>query len=59
MTKYALTMGLARPSEFRWAGLVSVIAVFVGGVLYTFLYAWRVRGHIAPHWRWLAKFKIM
>lgn len=59
MTKYALTMGLARPSEFRWAGLVSVIAVFVGGLLYTFMYAWRVRGHIAPHWRWLAKFKIL
>ncbi|KAH7915225.1 iron transporter [Hygrophoropsis aurantiaca] len=51
MAKYALTMGLASPSNFRWAGLVSVIAVFVGGVLYTFGYARIVRGHVAPHWR--------
>ncbi|KAH7920921.1 hypothetical protein BV22DRAFT_1198573 [Leucogyrophana mollusca] len=36
MAKYALTMGLASPSEFRWAGLVSTIAVFAGGILYTF-----------------------
>ncbi|KAF6750995.1 iron transporter [Ephemerocybe angulata] len=59
MAKYALTMGLAKPSQFRWAGLVSVIAVLVGGLLYVFGYARRVRGHIAPHWKWLAKLKII
>lgn len=57
MAKYALTMGLAKPSEFQWGGLISVIAVFVGGVLYT-LYARNVRGHLGPHWHWLIKFKL-
>ena len=57
MAKYALTIGLAKPSQFRWAGLISLIAVFVGAVLYTFGYARSVRGHVAPHWRWLVKFK--
>jgi len=58
MAKYALTIGLARPSEFRWAGLVSIIAVFIGGLLYVFGYARSVRGHVAPHWHWLVKFKL-
>ncbi|KZP26835.1 hypothetical protein FIBSPDRAFT_1040578 [Athelia psychrophila] len=58
MAKYALTMGLARPSEFKWAGMISVVAVFVGGTLYTFGYARIVRGHLAPHWHWLIKFKL-
>ncbi|RXW12356.1 hypothetical protein EST38_g13497 [Candolleomyces aberdarensis] len=59
MAKFALTIGLAKPSQFRWAGLVSVGAVFVGGLLYIFGYARRVRGHIAPHWKWLEKFKVL
>lgn len=58
MAKYALTMGLAKPSQFRWAALISVIAVFVGGIIYVFGYAWPVRGHIAPHWSWLVKLKM-
>jgi len=58
MAKYALTMGLAKPSEFRWAGLISIIAVFIGGLLYVFGFARSVRGHVAPHWHWLVKFKL-
>jgi len=53
MAKYALTIGLAKPEQFKWAGLVSVASVLVGCLLYTFGYARRVRGHIGPHWRWL------
>lgn len=59
MAKYALTMGLAKPSQFRWAGLVSLIAVFIGGILYVFGYARSVRGHVAPHWLRLVKFKLI
>ena len=59
MAKYALTMGLARPSQFRWAGLVSLLAVLTGGTLYAFGYALRVRGHIMPHPHWLLKLKRM
>ena len=59
MAKYALTIGLAKPSEFRWAGLISIIAVFIGGILYVFGYARSVRGHVAPHWHWLVKFKLV
>lgn len=53
MAKYSLTLGLARPSQFRWAGLVSLGSVFVGGLLYAFGFAKVVRGHISPHWKWL------
>jgi iron-regulated transporter 1 len=57
MAKYALTMGLAKPAQFRWAGLASLLAVFTGGTLYSFGYALRVRGHLLPHPQWLAKLK--
>ncbi|EAU90164.2 hypothetical protein CC1G_05702 [Coprinopsis cinerea okayama7 len=59
LAKYAITIGLAKPSQFRWAGLISVISVLMGGCLYTLGYARRVRGHISPHWRWLKKFKVI
>ncbi|PBK90192.1 hypothetical protein ARMGADRAFT_1054515 [Armillaria gallica] len=45
MLKYVLTMVLSDPQQFRWAGLVSWIAVFFGGLLYG-VYAYKSREHI-------------
>ncbi len=38
-------MVLSDPQQFRWAGLVSWIAVFFGGLLYG-VYAYKSREHI-------------
>ncbi|KAH8924579.1 hypothetical protein BT69DRAFT_1280461 [Atractiella rhizophila] len=48
LAKYVLTIILHRPSQFKWAVLVSFISVFTGGLTYTF-FAKRERGHIL-HW---------
>ncbi|KAK0452654.1 iron transporter [Armillaria borealis] len=45
MLKYVLTMVLSDPQQFRWAGLVSWIVVFFGGLLYG-VYAYKSREHI-------------
>ncbi|PBK68721.1 hypothetical protein ARMSODRAFT_1019322 [Armillaria solidipes] len=45
MLKYVLTMVLSDPQQFRWAGLVSWIVVFFGGLLYD-VYAYKSREHI-------------
>ncbi|KAK0494508.1 iron transporter, partial [Armillaria luteobubalina] len=44
MLKYGLTMVLSDPQQFRWAGLVSWIAIFFGGLLYS-VYAYKSREH--------------
>ncbi|KAK0203400.1 iron transporter [Desarmillaria ectypa] len=51
MLKYILTMILSDPQQFRWAGLVSWIVVFFGGVLYG-VYVYKSRGHII-HMEWI------
>ncbi|KAJ3551118.1 hypothetical protein NM688_g4920 [Phlebia brevispora] len=50
LLKYVLTIILSRPSQFRWAALVSFISVGIGAISYlTFLK--RMRGHII-HKEW-------
>ncbi|KAK0458031.1 iron transporter [Desarmillaria tabescens] len=51
MLKYVLTMILSDPQQFRWAGLVSWIVVFFGGLLYG-VYVYKSRGHIV-HVEWV------
>lgn len=43
--KYTLTMVLHRPSQFRWAALVSFGAVCLASICYL-AYAWKERGHL-------------
>jgi iron-regulated transporter 1 len=35
LLKYVVTMILSQPAQFRWAALISFIAVFLGVVTYT------------------------
>ncbi|KAK0237652.1 iron transporter [Armillaria nabsnona] len=51
MLKYVLTMVLSDPQQFRWAGLLSWIVVFFGGLLYG-VYVYKSRGHIV-HVQWI------
>ncbi len=44
-------MVLSDPQQFRWAGLVSWIVVFFGGLLYG-VYVYQSRGHIV-HVAWI------
>ncbi|KAJ6511631.1 Ferroporti-1 [Mycena vulgaris] len=55
LLKYVLTMILSRPSQFRWAGLVSFLSVSSGAVVYL-MYLKRERGHIFhPPLEWIRK----
>ncbi|KAJ7698066.1 Ferroporti-1 [Mycena rosella] len=55
LLKYVLTMVLSRPSQFRWAGLVSFVSVSSGAVVYL-LYLRKERGHIFhPPLEWIRK----
>ncbi|KAJ7736574.1 Ferroporti-1 [Mycena maculata] len=45
LLKYVLTMILSRPSQFRWAGLVSFLSVSSGAVVYL-VYLKKERGHV-------------
>ncbi|KAJ7635084.1 Ferroporti-1 [Roridomyces roridus] len=45
LMKYMMTMILSRPSEFRWAGLISFLSVTSGAVVYA-AYLKKERGHI-------------
>jgi iron-regulated transporter 1 len=51
--KYVLTMILADPHQFRWAGLVSWIAVVLGAVFFM-IYVRRMRGHLL-HFDWASQ----
>ncbi|KAK0474207.1 iron transporter [Armillaria novae-zelandiae] len=51
MLKYVLTIILSDPQQFRWAGLVSWIVVFFGGLLYG-VYVYKSRGHVI-HVEWI------
>ncbi|KAG8809564.1 hypothetical protein FRC17_003382 [Serendipita sp. 399] len=61
LTKYALVLGLNKPSQFKWTALVSWIAVFtatetvvgkyIKGVVYS-TYVYKMRGHLL-HWQLL------
>lgn len=51
MLKYVLTMILSEPQQFRWAGLVSWVVVFFGGLLYG-VYVYKSRGHLI-HVEWV------
>ncbi|KAF7796905.1 hypothetical protein EIP86_008090 [Pleurotus ostreatoroseus] len=50
LLKYVLTIILSRPSQFRWAALVSFVAVGVGAGSYL-VFLKRMRGHIV-HKEW-------
>ncbi|KAJ6513536.1 hypothetical protein DFH09DRAFT_1374185 [Mycena vulgaris] len=55
LLKYVLTMILSRPSQFRWAGLVSFLSVSSGAVVYL-MYLKKERGHIFhPPLEWIRK----
>ncbi|KAF7355702.1 Solute carrier family 40 protein [Mycena sanguinolenta] len=45
LLKYVLTMILSRPTQFRWAGLVSFLSVSSGAMVYL-VYLKKERGHI-------------
>lgn len=45
LSKYVMVIVLSQPSQFRWAALVSFIAVGLGVVAYT-VYVKRERGHV-------------
>jgi len=45
LAKYILTIILSRPAQFKYAALVSFIAVCLGAVCYLY-YSWRERGHL-------------
>lgn len=45
LLKYALTIALSRPSQFRYVALVSFVATCAGAVCYA-LYVRRERGHL-------------
>ncbi|KDQ53177.1 hypothetical protein JAAARDRAFT_197661 [Jaapia argillacea MUCL 33604] len=51
LMKYVLTMILSRPSQFRWAALVSFISVCAGALSYL-LFLKRMRGHVI-HAEWI------
>ncbi|EPQ52787.1 hypothetical protein GLOTRDRAFT_79978 [Gloeophyllum trabeum ATCC 11539] len=51
LMKYVLTLILSRPSQFRWAALVSFISVLAGAMSYM-AFVRRMRGHII-HKEWL------
>lgn len=51
LLKYVLTIILSRPSQFRWAALVSFISVGLGVSSYL-VFLKRMRGHIV-HREWL------
>lgn len=50
LLKYVLTIILSRPSQFRWAALVSFVAVALGAGSYL-VFLKRMRGHIV-HKEW-------
>lgn len=50
LAKYALTMVLSRPSQFKWAALASFISVGLGTLCYLF-YVRKERGHLV-HLDW-------
>ncbi|KAJ7509570.1 Ferroporti-1 [Mycena galericulata] len=55
LLKYVLTMILSRPSQFRWAGLVSFLSVSSGAMIYL-VYLRKERGHIFhPPLEWIRK----
>ncbi|KAJ7136675.1 Ferroporti-1 [Mycena epipterygia] len=55
LLKYVLTMILSRPSQFRWAGLVSFLSVSSGAMVYL-VYLKKERGHIFhPPLEWIRK----
>jgi iron-regulated transporter 1 len=48
-------MILSRPSQFRWAGLISFLSVWSGAMVYL-LYLKNERGHIFhPPFEWIRK----
>ena len=51
LLKYVLTIILSRPSQFRWAALVSFVAVGIGAMSYL-VFLKRMRGHII-HREWV------
>lgn len=51
LLKYVLTIILSRPSQFRWAALVSFASVGIGAASYL-VFLKRMRGHIV-HKEWV------
>ncbi|KAG8883840.1 hypothetical protein FRB98_002779 [Tulasnella sp. 332] len=51
LLKYILTIILSRPSQFRYAAVVSVASVFAGALSYT-AFVKRTRGHVV-HLEWM------
>ncbi|KAG8761134.1 hypothetical protein FRC14_006840 [Serendipita sp. 396] len=51
LAKYALVLGLNKPSQFKWTALVSWVAVFTAGIVYS-VYVYKMRGHLL-HWQLL------
>ncbi|PVG00035.1 hypothetical protein CPB86DRAFT_730384 [Serendipita vermifera] len=49
LTKYAIVLGLNKPSQFKWTALISWISVFIGGLVYS-TYVYKMRGHLL-HWQ--------